>query len=324
MEIMLANGDIIRTGQFAQNENPSAHLSKFSFGPSYEGLFLQSNLGVVTKLGIWLSPAPEAYMACTLNVFEFEDLEALVDLLSPLRRDGTIPHQAWVIDVTELLARFGTRRELYDGEGPIPGTVLKQLMRKHDLGYWTALWPLHGTKEVVQAHFNAVKTLVEKKLPQGRLSGTLYEGKNGGPLDATSVEGPHGGMFVGVPNMDIVEVMGFMKERDGSGVPAHIDFSPIMPSSGKVIQEWAHLTREICESNGLDLCMDFFMHERHVVLVNVLVYNKANKAQRERVGQVVDQLYALGRKKKYPAYRTHINYMGELSTPWSSPLPDAP
>ncbi|KAK2601419.1 hypothetical protein N8I77_010869 [Diaporthe amygdali] len=312
MEVMLADGDIIRTGQFAQDGNPSAHLSKFSFGPSVEGLFLQSNLGVVTKLGIWLSPSPEAYMACSLDVFEFEDLEALVDLLSPLRRNGILPNSVWVIDLVERLANFGRRADHYDGEGSIPPHVLKQLQQKYDLGYWTALWPLQGSKDVVEAHFNTVKRLVEKKLPRARLQGTLYAGDEGvddGLLAATKVKGPHGGIFVGVPNLDIVNIMGFMCPKDGSGVAAHMDFSPIMPSSGKAIMEWANLTREICESKGLDLCLDFFMHERHVVLVNVLIYNKADKRQTKVVGEVVDRLFTVGRERKYPAYRTHINFM---------------
>jgi FAD/FMN-containing dehydrogenase len=53
LEAMLANGELVRTGQFAVSGSPSSHLSKFTFGPSIEGLFLQSNLGIVTKLGIW-------------------------------------------------------------------------------------------------------------------------------------------------------------------------------------------------------------------------------------------------------------------------------
>ncbi|KAL6709794.1 hypothetical protein ACN47E_001223 [Coniothyrium glycines] len=92
LEVMLANGDLVRTGQFGVSNSPSSHLSKFTFGPSIEGLFLQSNLGIVTKMGIWLTPAPQAFMSCTFDMPNFEDVEAIVDIFGPLRRDGLLPN----------------------------------------------------------------------------------------------------------------------------------------------------------------------------------------------------------------------------------------
>lgn len=41
LEVMLPDGDLVRTGQFGITNSPSAFLSKFTFGPSVEGLFLQ-------------------------------------------------------------------------------------------------------------------------------------------------------------------------------------------------------------------------------------------------------------------------------------------
>ena len=34
-------------------------LYKGGYGPSVDGLFYQSNLGIVTKMGVWLMPRPE-------------------------------------------------------------------------------------------------------------------------------------------------------------------------------------------------------------------------------------------------------------------------
>ena len=33
-----------------------------SFGPSFDGLFFQSNFGIVTKAGVWLMPQPECFL----------------------------------------------------------------------------------------------------------------------------------------------------------------------------------------------------------------------------------------------------------------------
>src|SRR5665213_753187 len=64
MEIVLANGDVIRTGMGAMTGNRTWQTYKKGFGPSADGLFMQSNFGIVTKMGMWLLPRPECYMSC--------------------------------------------------------------------------------------------------------------------------------------------------------------------------------------------------------------------------------------------------------------------
>jgi len=51
MEVVLANGEVLRTGLGAMAGNPAWPLYKYAFGPTLDGLFMQSNLGVVTKIG---------------------------------------------------------------------------------------------------------------------------------------------------------------------------------------------------------------------------------------------------------------------------------
>ena len=107
----------MRTGQFGISNSPSAHLSKFSFGPSIEGLFLQSNLGIVTKLGIWLTPQPQAYMSCQFDMPEFEDVATMVDILGPLRRNGVLPSTVYVSNVIEMSGVLGKRIDLHKEGG---------------------------------------------------------------------------------------------------------------------------------------------------------------------------------------------------------------
>jgi FAD/FMN-containing dehydrogenase len=130
MEVMLADGDLVRTGQFAISNSPSAHLSKFSFGPSIEGLFLQSNLAIVTKMGIWLHPQPQAYMSCSFDMPEFQDVETIVDIFGELRRDGLLPNTVYVSNIVEWLGMTGKRAELWPEDGPIPTWRLAQLQKE--------------------------------------------------------------------------------------------------------------------------------------------------------------------------------------------------
>ncbi len=58
MEIVLGNGELLRTGDGSLQSDTLVnwHTSKYSFGPILDGLFTQSNFGIVTRMGIWLMP----------------------------------------------------------------------------------------------------------------------------------------------------------------------------------------------------------------------------------------------------------------------------
>src|ERR1019366_4976386 len=60
LEAVVASGEIIRPGGGAENSS-TWHTYKWGTGPYVEGLFSQSNFGVVTQAGVWLMPEPEAF-----------------------------------------------------------------------------------------------------------------------------------------------------------------------------------------------------------------------------------------------------------------------
>ncbi len=49
-----------------------------------DGLFSQANYGVVTKMGFWLMPEPEAYLSATVFVPRYADLVPLIDTVNYL------------------------------------------------------------------------------------------------------------------------------------------------------------------------------------------------------------------------------------------------
>jgi FAD/FMN-containing dehydrogenase len=63
----------MRTGMGAMPNNPSWHVYKRSLGPTLDQLFMQSNFGIVTKLGVWLTPQPECYMPLWLKAQNEDD-----------------------------------------------------------------------------------------------------------------------------------------------------------------------------------------------------------------------------------------------------------
>ncbi|KAK4171723.1 putative vanillyl-alcohol oxidase [Triangularia setosa] len=250
MEVMLPDGDVIRTGQWGISSSPSAFLSKFTFGPSLEGLFFQSNLGVVTKMSLWLTPQPQAYMCCSFSMPLFGDLEVMVDVFGEMKRNGTVQSCVWFTSLIETLCIMGRREDYWTGEGP------------------------------------------------------------DGRLDATTVPDQDGQMFVGIPSLWSLPLINWSipKEKKG-GKAAHGDYAPVIPSSGKLLMEWMEVSKPICEANGVELMADFFMHERHVVLMNMFTWDQTDKAQKANMEKLYYGLYEEAKKRGYGMYRGHVNHM---------------
>ena len=84
MEVVLANGEVMRTGMGAMPGAKTWQQYKTGFGPWIDGMFSQSNFGVVTKMGFWLMPEPDAYLSGTVYVPRHDDLIPLVDIMTNL------------------------------------------------------------------------------------------------------------------------------------------------------------------------------------------------------------------------------------------------
>ena len=80
-EVVLPDGECIETGfsRFAQAS--TGPLYRWGLGPTLDGLFTQSNFGIVTRMSIWLMPAPEHFEAF---FFRCDDDSGLGDVLDAL------------------------------------------------------------------------------------------------------------------------------------------------------------------------------------------------------------------------------------------------
>jgi len=80
---VLPDGEIIHTG-FKAYENANAkNTYRYGIGPCIEGLFVQSNLGIVVEMTLELMPKPEKFCA-VIGTVKNED--ALVNLIIALRK----------------------------------------------------------------------------------------------------------------------------------------------------------------------------------------------------------------------------------------------
>lgn len=97
--MILPDGSLIRTGMGAL-PNPDADPAKppheqepnaawqhfnYGFGPYNDGIFTQSSLGIVVKMGVWLMVNPGGYQSYLVTVPRDKDLHQAVEIIRPLR-----------------------------------------------------------------------------------------------------------------------------------------------------------------------------------------------------------------------------------------------
>ena len=90
LEVVLPNGELLRTGSGAVANPKLWQNYRYGFGPFIEGIFSQSNFGIVTKMGFWLERQPELIQNFAVVSSRSDDLGPLIDTVQLMRNEGLI------------------------------------------------------------------------------------------------------------------------------------------------------------------------------------------------------------------------------------------
>jgi 4-cresol dehydrogenase (hydroxylating) len=139
LEAVLGNASVLRTGggSLDQDESVDRHVSKYSFGPILDGLFAQSNYGIVTRAAVWLMPRPPVIESFHLLCARDQDLGPVIDLIRPLKLSGFVPTLFRVTSDVYAAATEDTSPDYRPGLGQaLSGSAREALRDRHDLGAW--------------------------------------------------------------------------------------------------------------------------------------------------------------------------------------------
>ena len=152
MEVVLANGEVMRTGMGAMPGSKTWQQYKYGFGPYVDGMFSQSNFGVVTKMGVWLMPEPEAYRDGTVMVPRHDDLIPFVETLSYLM-NSEIVRGTMLLESPLLAYRASQGGGVLDSPGGPSVAEMEKIGQEKNLPYWSAVLHFWGPQKVIDAQW---------------------------------------------------------------------------------------------------------------------------------------------------------------------------
>ena len=335
MEVVLANGEVLRTS-FGHYENAKAtHTFKCGVGPCLHGMFTQSNFGIVTKIGIWLMPEPEYFEACYFSANNESDLGPLIDAVRWLLLHDVIRSSVNLVHrnrVLTMLMQYPWKE--MSGKTPLNDEVSKAIARVKKVGAWNGVFALYGTKEEVRAAKKVIKKTLRGKV--ARL--TFVSDQTLRLLERFQT------LFSFLLRMNIPEMLKVLKPSYGilKGIPSEVSltspywrtkknppsqdinpakdncgliwFSPVVPMTKTNAEEFIAIIKPIFAKYGFEVCITFTtVTARSFDCTLPILYNKDDTEETRKAGACFEELVSECMKAGYIPYRFGIQSMAQLT-----------
>jgi len=332
-EVVLPNGDFLETG-FARFGNAQAAESyRWGMGPVLDGLFTQSNLGIVTRMTIWLMPAPEHFQAFYFRVDDDEALAGVVNALRPLRMDGTLRSAMHIANDYKIMASM--RSYPYDvtgGATPLMPEVMKTFRKELSCGAWNGSGALYGTRRQVAEARRLVKRALRGKInkiqflddfmlrvagrfakPLGALTGWDLSG-------ALELVRPVYGLTKGIPTTHSLKSC-YWRHRS---VPANLNLdagdcglfwcAPVTPAEGGHTKAVARIAYDVVLAGGFEPMLSItLLTERSASCVISLAYDRRIPGEDDKAEACYKRLLRMLAEHGYYSYRLGVQGMEQMN-----------
>ncbi|MBI3154488.1 MAG: FAD-binding oxidoreductase [Burkholderiales bacterium] len=335
LEVVLPTGEIVRLG--GTDEGPKTwHLHKWGVGPYLEGLFTQSNFGVVTQAGVWLMPEPEAHASYVFELHDERHLPQVIDAFRRLALQGVVTTKLHMINdfvsLTVVMQRIEQQRP--DG-APLSAGEIAELRQRYGVAPMTCAGGLYGTRAQVRLQRRILKraigrygrllfvsdsmlAVLERVLGQAWRKPwlrALVEKLAGSSLQVLD-SAPHvHRLLQGVPTDYFVKHAYYRHRRrrpdtaidpgrDGCGV---IWFAPVLPFTSAAMLPFMAQARRRFEEFGLDYWVAVLvLNPRAVTCLMNILYDKDEADEARRAAALYDALVGDMRAAGYAQYRAGL------------------
>ena len=332
LEVVLADGENVDTGFSRFPGAKAGPLYRWGLGPVLDGLFSQSNLGVVTRMTLWLMPAPEYFQAFYFRCDRHDDLPELINALRPLRLNGTLRsamHIANDYKVVSAIQQYPW--EATGGLTPLRPEAMESLRRKYNCGVWNGSGGMYGTRaqvaetrrlvrEALRGRVARLQFLDDRKLELAGRFAKLYGAVTGWNLSrALELVRPVYGLMQGIPTDQPLRSCYWRKralpeqmdiDRDRCGL---LWCAPIAPLEGADAAIISDVTARILLKHGFEPMISLtLLTERTIGCVIAITYDRDVAGEDEKALACHEQLLRELNERGYFPYRLGIQSMDQM------------
>ncbi|MBL8358930.1 MAG: FAD-dependent oxidoreductase [Rubrivivax sp.] len=335
LEVVLPNGDVVTTGGGGA-EVRTFHLHKWGVGPYVEGLFSQSNLGIVTRAGVWLMPEPECFNSFVFELRDDRSFEQVVDAFRTLALQGVLTSKLHMInDIVSMTVVTQRVREGVTHDRAMTEDERRAIRRKYGIAAWNCAGGLYGSASSVAGQRRALRRALGRYgrlvFVSDRLAGTLeamlplawrhapvrWLVELGARTSLTVINSfPHVHRILkGIPTDYFLKHAYFRNRRerpDADVDPARdrcglLWFAPILPNVGSEVRAYADACRVRFERAGFDFYVAMLMmNPRSVICLMNVNFDHDAAAEAERARALYAELMDDMRARGYAQYRSAL------------------
>jgi 4-cresol dehydrogenase (hydroxylating) len=334
-EVVLPTGECIETGFGRFPNTRTGSLSRWGLGPSLDGLFSQSNLGIVTRMSVWLMPAPEYFQAFFFQAEQSAGV--LVDALRPLRQDGTLRSVVHLGNDYKVISGTGAYPWKETGsKAPLDSETMTRLRRELGIARWSGSGALYGTRNQVREARRLLRRALKGKVNRlqfvddrrlrliRRLEGPYRRLTGRGDLGrALKLLPPLLDVLKGTPTEAFLP-SAYWRKREGPAPSVAIDpdrdrcgllwCSPVAPNTAKDADAVVRVANDIVLAAGFEPIISVsLINERATLTTVAITYDREVAPDDERAmvcyRTLTESLIAAG----YPPYRLNVRSMEYLN-----------
>ncbi|MFV1974516.1 MAG: FAD-binding oxidoreductase [Candidatus Scalindua sp.] len=136
-EVVLPDGNILHTGLDRFGNLATSSLFGQGLGPGIDSLFMQSNLGIVTRMTVEIQPLPEYFQYFSFTMADKNALLEVIEKFRELKIQGVLGESCAFFNdyrLASFVRRYPFKKT--KGKTPLPEAQLKEIRDELEGGQW--------------------------------------------------------------------------------------------------------------------------------------------------------------------------------------------